>query len=293
MENFVFLLKTYKADLIAANRLLSSFIEYNYDKIKIYVVAENNIKKKLIQHNTILFIDELLFDQKFFSKPEKNLNQGYLNQQIIKLSFWELGLSKSYFCIDSDAYFTKTFFLKDFHKNSKPIAFYSNENELVLDNKYYNFYLKNLIRYREIIKKDLDLKELNNPLNCHGNSTISEEVMRSFKKQILENQNLTYGDLILKAPIEFTWYFYWLQKKEIKQIKEIPFKIFHTPQQYFYSLIYSSLEDINRKYLGVLINSNWSKEMKILNYGDITLLLLIRILKDFIRSVILKKKWNG
>lgn len=292
MDNFVFLLKTYKGDLSEANRLLKSFIKYNYDKIKIYVVAEKAIKNHLIEHNTILFLDELLFDQKLFSKSEINFSQGYLNQQIIKLSFWELGLSKSYFCIDSDAYFTKTFFLKDFHKNSKPIAFYSNENELVLDNKYYNFYLKSLIKFREIILKDLDIKNLSNPLNCHGNSTITSEVMKSFKNEILKNKNLTYRDLIVKAPIEFTWYFYWLQKCKIKQIREIPFKIFHTPQQYFYSLIYSSLEDINRKYLGILINSNWSREMKILDYGDISLKLLLRILKDFIRSVILKKKWD-
>lgn len=292
MDNLVFVLKTYKADLLTANRLLKSFIKYNCDKIKIYVIAERAIKNHLIEHNTIIFLDELSFDQKLFLKSDSNFSKGYLDQQIIKLSFWELGLSKNYFCIDSDAYFTKPFFLKDFYKNSKPINFFSNEDELVLDNKYYNFYLKNLYKYREIILRNLEIKNSSNLLNCHGNSTINVEVIKSFKNEILENQNLTYRDIIKKAPIEFSWYFYWLQKQGFKGFKEIPFKIFHTPQQYFYSLIYSSIEDINRKYLGILINSNWSKQLKILNYGDISLHLLIRILKDFIRSVILKKKWN-
>ena len=291
MEEFCFLLKTYKGDLNEANRLLKSFIKYNYDKIKIYVVAEKSLKKNLIQHESILFLDELIFDQKLFSKSHKNFSKGYLNQQIIKLSFWELGLSKSYFCIDSDAFFIKPFYLKDFYINSRPIAFFSNENELRIDNKYYNFYLKNLIKYREIILNNLNIKNLPNPMNCHGNSTIDSKVMKSFRDEFLKNQNLNYKDLIIKAPIEFTWYFYWLQKREIKQFKEIPFKIFHTPQQYFNSLIYSSLEDIKREYIGVLINSNWSRKMKINSYGKLSYMLLFNFLKDLIRSNFLNKKW--
>ncbi len=43
------------------------------------------------------------------SEPVAGIRPGYINQEIVKLAFWELGLTENYFCVDSDAVFVRPF----------------------------------------------------------------------------------------------------------------------------------------------------------------------------------------
>lgn len=296
MEDFAFLLKTHIEDLEYANRLLKSIMKFNVDKITVYIISEKNLENKLIINESFVFIDENKFNDFLIpsqndSNSYKGFKIGYLNQQIIKLAFWELGLCNNYMCIDSDILFTREFFKTEFVQNKKPFTFYSEEKNLITDEKYYSFYFNGLEKYRLIIKEYLGIidEELK---NCHGMGIICSETMRKFKINFLKENSLTYSEIIIKAPIEFTWYTYWCQKIHTDlNLKEIPLKVYHTYYQYSYDLIFSSINGINKLYLGYIMNSNWSKKMNIDKFGDYSLKLIFRLIKDFTRRVILNKKW--
>ena len=43
------------------------------------------------------------------------LSAGYINQEIVKLCFWETGLADNYLCLDSDAEFVRDFHVVRLH----------------------------------------------------------------------------------------------------------------------------------------------------------------------------------
>jgi hypothetical protein len=82
----------------------------------------------------------------------------------------------------------------------------------------------------------------------------------------MASQKLSYADLMKIAPLEFTWYNAWLQKTQLIPIVPVEpfFKTFHTFDEYlFWRLKLVSLDDFARGYLGIVINSNWSRGMQV------------------------------
>ena len=264
VEDIVFLLKSYRKDIEYYHKLVDSFIRFNADNIKMYVVVpEDDCELFKVDDDNIHILNEktLIGSDNYVSKT--CFSKGYIDQQIIKLSFWELGLCENYFCIDTDSTFIKYFHKADFiNALGVPYTIFYDDCELMTDPKYYAEYGKARMRYNTIIRDYLDIADDDYLFSCHGFAIISSRVMQSFKEKVLEVRKVTYRDLLEKAPIEFTWYNYWLQKSRVIAIypKSPLFKTYHTKKQFLIDVDKGvTKKELLRYYLGIVINSNFGR----------------------------------
>ena len=89
MDDLVFMLKTYKEDYAYYKRLIDTFLKYNVDHIRLYVVVpEKDMQLFQVAEEEIIVIKEESLPVAYFKKKYNGFAQGYLNQQIVKLSFW-------------------------------------------------------------------------------------------------------------------------------------------------------------------------------------------------------------
>lgn len=269
MVTFAFLLKTYSRDLLNAQRLIKTMTIHNKDKIPLYVVLpESDILelKKLLKETDVTnihFLNESIFADYLVNEPIHNLSAGYINQEIIKLAFHEQNLCENYFCLDSDSFFIRDFYVSDFmFSETEPYSVLFEDKELQIDPFYYNTYWKNKSDYMKAIMSELEMPE-KKWLNCHGFQVFSNKVLTSLKKDFMDKRNYNYKKLMEIAPFEFSWYNYYLQKTNIIPIhfcNEI-FHYMHIPSQHIWALISkSTIEDFSRAYVGLIINSNTSKK---------------------------------
>lgn len=277
MDRFVFLLKTYEKDLEYSVRLIKSFQKYNIDSIRMYVI----LPKKDIERFESLLGDE--DKQNIFIKAEEvicpylvdkpvgGINAGYINQEIIKLSFWETKVSENYFCLDSEAVFIREFGYRDFiGSNGFPYTVLIEDKGLKSDPIYYReFWIEREKSIKKILR-ELDMDDYKY-LTCHGFQTFNASVLQSFKTEFMEKKRYNYSDILKISPYEFSWYNFYLQKTKaipINASDEI-FKTFHIKEQYVLSCLKNiKIEDLSRAYVGIVINSNFVGGKKI-EYGEI------------------------
>ena len=203
------------------------------------------------------------------TSPVNGIRKDYINQEIIKLSFWELQKCHHYFTLDSDFIFLNDFTLQTFFTRDKlPKYVLVEDKELISQPKYFNdFWINRSIELNKI-KKALDI-ESHELKTCHNGTIFSSSILQSLKNNFMDKNNLSYRDLLSISPYEFSWYNYWLQKISGKNIYhgEPFFKIFHNYDQILGSIIQGvNEESIKNSYLGVCINSNFSRA-----YGQLSL----------------------
>lgn len=278
MIRFAFLLKTYSRDLLNAQRLIKSMSIHNKENVPLFIVLPEEDKKvlqKLISDtdvSIIYYLDEGEFSEHLVKEPIHNLSAGYINQEIIKLAFHEKKLCENYFCLDSDSFFIRDFYISDFMFNeTEPYSVLFEDKELQIDPFYYKKYWKNKYDYMKVIMEELEMPE-KKWLNCHGFQTFSVKVLETFKKEFMEKKQYDYKKLMDLAPFEFSWYNYYLQKSKVIPIhfcNEI-FHYMHIPSQHIWALISkSTIEDFSRAYVGLIINSNTSKK-QFREYNDMS-----------------------
>ena len=274
MYNFCFMLKTYNQDIHAVDRLVKTFIKHNVENIHLYIVipkTDYDIFKKYENDNISIVIEEKI-DVCFFTEAVDGLSVGYLNQEICKLAFWKLNLCDNYCCLDSECYFIRDFYYKDFmYDETTPYTVLFEDKDLQVDYQYYKYFWKNREPYLEKIANSM---ELNNHkiLTCHGFQNMSKKALKSFEHNYLSKFGYTYKDIIKIAPYEFSWYNLWLQKN-----KDIPiyicepfFKTYHTQKQYWRDIFSGITEkDLARSYVGIVINGNFTPQNELVNYGDL------------------------
>lgn len=274
MDDIAFLLKSFRGDYVYYKHLIETYTKYNSDHIPLYVVVPKedlDLFKVDYKDINVLSENELLKQDKYLYN--RKISMGYINQQIIKLSFWEMGLCKNYFCIDSDCYFIKFFHKSDFlKKEDEPYTIVYDDRELMTAPYYYAMYGKNRDRYNRIIKSELEFEEEVNLFSCHGFGILSSKVLRSLKYDFLDAKNLSYRDIIMKAPVEFTWYNYFLQKSNVIRIYPASplIKAYHTEKQMNEELKRGVTESsLRRYYIGVVINSNFGKTSGYCSLDDV------------------------
>jgi len=274
MHKIAILLVTYIGDIEYVERLIPNYKKYNVDKIPLYIVApSSDIKsfEKFVGDNIELLTEESITDNLVHDNSIRGIRPGYINQEIIKLAFWEKRLCENYFCMDSDGQFVRNFYVSDFmYDDNTPYTILVEDNELKVEPEYYNKYWAGREKLIRSIQKEVGLVD-KRMLTCHGFAIFSCKVLESLNKKYLLQNNLTYRDLMIKAPYEFSWYNMWLQKdKTIDiQFKEHIFKYFHHKNHHLEYLQKGiTLQDISRGYIGVVINSNYSREYGVVSYED-------------------------
>jgi hypothetical protein len=209
----------------------------------------------------LYFIAEEDF-QGLVSESINGINAGYINQEIIKLSFWEKERCKNYCCLDSDAEFIRDFYITDFmHDEDTPYSVLIEDNDLKSDPVYYKaFWIE---REKSLLKIQDELEyKTRRLLTCHGFQNFSSVVLRDFRQNFMDKKGYCYADLIRISPYEFTWYNIWLQKSRVIEIYPCDplFKYFHLKQHLVFSKLQGiKLEDLGRSYVGVVIQSNYAK----------------------------------
>lgn len=263
MYDIVLFCKTYRGDLNVLLRLANSINNHNKDNIPVYISVPksdyNLFKDKLNNYNINLITDESVCTE-LAKKNVRNWTPGYINQQIVKITFWKAGYSENYLCLDSDAYFIRDFYISDFmYDDQTPYSVLYEWEEHFLDKGYLNW----VDIHKENIDKIKDKIKLKTSkyITCCGLAILSKKVLESFEKNYLVPNNLSYIDIISYAPFEFSWYNQWLLKDRTIPIMPIGqlFKIFHYRKQYVQTrkkLINEA--DISIMYIGVVLNSNWS-----------------------------------
>lgn len=313
MYKFVFLLKSYKLDYSYVERLIKSYDLHNKELIPMYIVVPEDdifIFNKFENSNIFIISEQSVTPLLVTDFSVHGIRPGYINQEIIKLAFWELNYCENYFCIDSDGVFLRDFFYKDFmYDEDTPYTILVEDNELKVEPEYYSTFWTTREGVINKIQKAIGLKD-SILLTSHGFSILSRKVMLSFQNNYLKPRNLNYVDILKIAPYEFSWYNLWLQHDKTIDIhiREPLFKCFHHKNQHLeYLLRNIKSSDISNGYIGVIVNSNYSRDFGLINYDDNRLKIisvylsmkeLIQIISFKIWAILasypnrLKMKWN-
>lgn len=301
MSDIALLLKSYRGDIDYARRLIESFSLNNRDQLTMHcVVPAEDVKpfSSLMRENVVLHAEEELVGKHLVREPIGDLRVGYANQEIVKMSFWETGLARNYFCVDSDAVFIRAFGASDFMRDdTTPYSVLVEDNDLKVDPVYFERHWRGRERAIRAIMHEVGLED---PImrTSHGHQIFSSVVWQSFVSDFLQPRGWTYRDALACSPYEFSWYAMWLQKAAPIEIheREPLVKVFHTEEQHLASLMKGVRQsDLARGYLAVVVNSNFSRDRGLidatgekatalapyLSYQELTRLALTKVRNSF------------
>jgi hypothetical protein len=270
MEPFGILVKSYRGDFDTAQRLFESIRIHNVERIPVWVVVPEEDKElfKVATEGIGQVISESDFAEHLVSSEVAGIRPGYINQEIIKISFWELELAENYLPVDSDAVFLRPFGLNDFmHSADVPYTVLLEDRDLQMDPDYFATHWQGRERALRKIQREVGLED-SRLLTCHGHQVLSSTALRSLKEEFLVPRGWTYAEMLARGPYEFSWYNFWLQKSRVIpiEIREPYFKVLHSEQQHAELVIRGvTMEDVARGYVGVIVNSNFARA-----WGDIS-----------------------
>ena len=263
MHRFAMLLKSYGRDLEYAKRLAASFASHNADHVHLFVVVPEEDApafEAAIAGPDVTVMSEAVLGRHLVDREVAGIRPGYINQEIVKLSFWELGLAENYFCVDSEAVFVRDFGVDDFMCDERtPYTVLVEDNDLKVEPRYFKEHWQGRERHLRHIQELVGLHD-RRLLTCHGHQVMSAAVLASLKSDFMEPRGWTYVDLLREAPYEFSWYNFWLQKARTIPIetREPLVKTLHHDGQYLeYAMRGVTEADIARGYVGVVVNSNF------------------------------------
>lgn len=263
----MFLLKSHGPDIGYAQRLIHSFEEFNAGDLSLHVLvpARDVTEFATLESAHIrIHAEEDLLGDHLVTQGAHGLSVGYINQEIVKLAFWETGLAENYFCVDSDAVFIRPFTSSDFMRDeTTPYSVLVQDKELEVEPRYYRDHWRGRERSIRLIMDQIGLED---PIvrTCHGHQVFSTRVLRSFVTDFLDPRGWSYADALALAPYEFSWYNMWLQKSQVIPIHAIEplVKVFHNEDQHVASLLLGeSIEDFARAYVAIVVNSNFSRDV--------------------------------
>jgi hypothetical protein len=273
MAEFGILVKSYANDFEYVRRLMVSIECHNVDGVAIYIVVPDSDLALFDEFSSthVTVLPEEMFGAHLTDLPAAGFAPGYINQEIVKLCFWESGYVDNYLCLDSDAEFIRDFHIHDFMFDSEtPYTFLSEDSELLVEPEYY----ANSWQYRatklEEIKQAIGVTDPR-LLTVHGHAVFSAKVLRSFKENFLDPRGWDYLDAVSLSPYEPTWYSMWLQHDRTIPIhaREPIIKTFHNATQHLeYVLRGVTMDDVARGYVAVVVNSNFSRGDGVLSLND-------------------------
>lgn len=277
MDNFAFLLVTYKNDFIYAKRLVETYCKYNIDNLPLYIVLPSADEEEFdtllnICDKKISILAQEVICPYLVTESIGDIQPGYINQEILKLSFWETNLCNNYFCLDSDGMFIREFYVSDFMYDAEiPYTVLFEDNDLKADPLYYKIFWKQREESLRKIQQTLGMSD-KRLLTCHGFQVFSSKVLEHLKNNFMKKQNYSYKDLLAIAPYEFSWYNFYLQKEKVIPIYfcDPIFKCFHMGHQHLLTWIQGvTLDDLARSYVGIVIQSNFSRKNRLPSYDDV------------------------
>jgi hypothetical protein len=264
MNKIIIYTKTYSGDLERVKILIDSIKSHNKDNIPFYISIPKS-EELLFKSNIDTDYVKIVFDEDIVEISSNNWH----TQQIIKSSFWKLGLCENYVMIDSDSYFIKDFYVSDFmYDDNTPYTVMHEQKDLFEWSSRYNQIIGHNPKngFLEDRKKIMEVFDRRGRYYDFGPSpTIWSTKVWEGLNQLLKNSNKVFTDLILHTPSEFSWYGEFLLKYRVINIFPINplFKVFHFKPQYdFYKELNYTQYDFSENYLGFVMQSNWGAPLK-------------------------------
>ena len=264
MTELALLVKSYREDFDYAERLIRSINAHNADALPVFIVVpETDLAQfGVFATENITVLSENLFAEHLVHQETAGFRPGYINQEIIKLAFWELGVCDNYFCVDSDAEFIRDFTRADFMAAPGiPFTFLTEDRELIAEPEYFYDTWQNRMKSLDRIKSEIGYQG-RWLLTVHGHAVFSATVLQSFVTEFLAPRGWDNKDALAISPYEPTWYNTWLLHTGVIEIipREPIVKTFHNSIQHLdYVLREVNTKDLARGYIAVVVNSNYSR----------------------------------
>lgn len=266
MHKFVLYCKSYSGDFDRAVVLAESVRKYNTDNIPFYIsVPRGDLELFSSIEGVVLVSDEEIIDNSQLH------GGGWVNQQIVKSSFWRLGVCENYLVLDSDCQFIKPFQITDFmYDDDTPYTVCHQQKELwnwsVTKTGMLGFDPK--VSFTEDRLKIMNVFQRSGMVYDFGPGPViwSAKVWKELD-EVMQLNNLSWKDLMAISASEFTWYGETLLYSQAIRLMPVEplFKAFHYYQQYVeYKQAGITLDHISKNYLGIGLQSNWPT--KILHY---------------------------
>lgn len=261
------MLKTFDRDAAIAKRLLLSIANFNVDKIPVFIVcprSDFDLFYGLVSEvDAQLVAEDSMSDEIFKSSEVSGLGSdvGFMNQQIYKLAFSNLGLCRYYLCLDSDAVFIRPFFKRDFihERTNLPFLFQSEDRELRAEPSYVTTWESREVKLRKI--QEVLRANAGDPLNAvHGFQVFSSAEIQSMMSWLRTNAQISsFKEMLSIAPYEFNWYTTFVRTHSSNYLTREPiFRTFHGPRDFTRALFFRlSEDDYSRGYVGVCVNGNF------------------------------------
>ena len=253
MENLVIYCKSYIGDLDRVIELSKSIKTYNRDNIPFYIsVPQEDIQTF---KNSIPFFTDILDDGDIHQ-----FNKGWVGQQFIKSHFYKLKLSRFYVCIDSDSYFIKDFYIKDFLVNPTTPYMVMDENNTMFE--WTDRYHRDCFPFNPRESYEDDYTKIKEFFGREGKTYHYGPTPCIWDTIVWEELDEEYGisTLFKIKPNELNWYGEAVLNKGNKFLPCSPlFKCFHYQPQYeFHKQLGWNEDDFKPQYLGIVLQSNWN-----------------------------------
>ena len=259
--------KTTEKDFLRLMVTIDSIQKYNKDNLKFYIaVDEKDIRE--------LDVSDIEADIEIVSERDiVNLSQvkmgDWKKQQVIKFEFCKNMDSDNCLILDSDSYFIKDFYKKDFFDNGGNLyTVIHRVDKLIDDYKYVGEIPEKNIEFYKSLRE-----RIKNNFRNHGNLydfgpppvLWSKEVVLDFEKNYLKEVGKTFVDIIREVPLEYNWYGEWLLANDVIEIVPTQplFKNISSKEEYDkMKELKISTSDLKENYFGINMQSNWKPPLK-------------------------------
>lgn len=258
--------KSFSGDVQRCKILHDSIQKHNKDNIPFYISIPKDdtqlFKSVLGTSGYELIADEDILGEKIV--------QSWKTQQIFKMMFWKAVPTENYVVLDSDSYFIRDFYYKDFLVNYKtplddvvPYTVMHEQKDLFQWTARYkdNLGFDPQVSFSECRQPIMDLFDRKGRLYDFGPVPViwSSKVWSSLEEEYIKPNNLTFQELINTIASEFSWYGEWLLVNKTIELWPIEpiFKVFHYRPEYeqLKSMGYTE-EHWSKNYLGVVMQSS-------------------------------------
>lgn len=270
MSNFVLYCKSYSTDLKRLVRLAQSIQTFNREHIPFHVSVPRTERVLFETHlrglDVVLHSDEDILQASQADIERVRRMPGAVSQQVVKSSFWQLGISEMYLCLDSDAFFLRPFGVADFvHPDGTPYTVLDEAHELLDDARQQgkarvvDAFFQEAHQFQTLFERKGRAYSFGPfPLVWH------RAVWESLHTHYLAPRGMSLVDAIEQAPIESRWYGEALLK--YRAISLLPsqalFKVYHYAWQMDRDKrVGNDLQQLSQVYCGAIFQSAWERHL--------------------------------
>jgi hypothetical protein len=256
MENIILFVKSYRGDLQRCVGLAESIEKYNKDNIPCYIsVPPEDVElfKSNVSESIKIISDDTIYPN----------YKGWVGQQFVKSLLYKLNLCRFYVCLDSDVYFFKDFYIKDF--------LYTKDIPYMIMHERDDFY-EFIDRFPELQSYDVraghegEYKSIMAHFGREGKIYHYGISPYIWDTKVWEWLDTEWGleTLFEKHSNELKWYGEGALAMGSPMMPTSPlFKEFHFPGQYqLYKQLGWKEEHFHKQYMGVVMQSNWGAPLK-------------------------------